>query len=470
MSDVARLRRYALLALGTIAATLGACCAVAAFAGARTHPAVVPGRGTWIAGHTDFVGFYRAYTGGRWVKVYCVDPQKRAPTTIGLHTVGRVAGTTRAVTRRLAETLAAHGNAQTVTQAEAVSQALNAEVGNHAAVLRRARYLPHRVGTLAARYVAEASALHGPYRLGIRLPRSPLPGQQATGTVTLRSAAGQPVVHPIALRHTRNVKAPATIHTDRSGRARFRYATISGGAVHLAASARLLPTTVRASRPGSTTQLVLTWSPRTQTRATASYQGTGPGISHRYGCTSDCDGRPEVTLTACAPADRYRSRITFWLGERTHRLWFAAARRRVCQSWQTALADGISVSATWQYRTPSGWTRPLPAQGWFTVDCPAAPPIATLLSFDCTRATLSVALGTEQAGALQPLRNTTRHRMLLLVGGALSARYPLAPGGIARVHTLAMQCGVHQTVTVRSAVQRGSGGYNYGQAVTVRGP
>jgi hypothetical protein len=38
------------------------------------------------------------------------------------------------------------------------------------------------------------------------------------------------------------------------------------------------------------------------------------------------------------------------------------------------------------------------------------------------------------------------------------------------MHTVAMQCGAHQTVTVRSGVQRGTGGYNFGQAVTVRGP
>jgi hypothetical protein len=345
MSPVARLRRTVVVALAVIAAAIGACMA-ASFASANAQPVVVPGKGVWIAGHTDFVGFYRAYADGRWVKVYCVSPAKRAPTSIDLHTAARVAGTTRAVTRQLAETLAAHGDAQTARQAEAVSQALNEEIGNDDAVHRRASSLPDRVRILAARYVAEARTLHGPYRLAVHLPRSPLPGQQATGTVTLRTTAGQPVPHAVTIRHTRNVRTPRFVHTDGSGRAAFDYATTGGGAVHLAASARLLPTTVRASRPGPATQLVLTWSPRSESRATGSYQGTGPGISHRYSCSSDCDGHPVVTLTACAPADRYRSRVTFWLGERTHRLYFAAARHRVCQSWQTRIADEVSVSAT----------------------------------------------------------------------------------------------------------------------------
>ncbi len=84
-------------------------------------------------GHTTFVGYYRALVGGRWVKVYCVSPDKRTPSRIGLSTVSRLpSGTT--VTRELAETLFAHGNASTAVQAAAVSQALNYEIGNRAAV------------------------------------------------------------------------------------------------------------------------------------------------------------------------------------------------------------------------------------------------------------------------------------------------------------------------------------------------
>jgi hypothetical protein len=104
------------------------------------------------------------------------------------------------------------------------------------------------------------------------------------------------------------------------------------------------------------------------------------------------------------------------------------------------------------------------------VDCPAVPPVATELSYDCTHATLSVILGTQQGGALQPLHNATRHRMVLLVSGAISGRFALAPNATATVHTYSLTCGAHDAVTVRSGVQRESGGYNYGEAVSVRGP
>lgn len=464
------LRRWWILALATIAATLGAFCVAATFAGANAGPPLVLGKGTWIAGHTDFVGFYRAYVAGRWVKVYCVSPARRAPTAIRLHVTARVAGTSRTVTRQLAETLAAHGNAQTAAQAEAVSQALNREIGNRAAVRRRATYLPRRVDALAARYVDEARRQHGPYRLALRLGSSPLPGQSGTGTVTLRSALGAPVAHDVMLAHTSNVATPRLVRTDRTGRASFRYATTFGGAVHITASARLLPTTVRASGPAPGTQRMLTWAPPAPVHANATYQGSGPGISHRYACTSTCDGHPRVTVSACAPADHYPSRISFWVGDTTHRLFFPAARGRVCKSWNTVLADGVTVSATWEYRTPSGWTRRLPASGWFTVDCPAAPPVAVNLGYDCQHATLSAVLGNVRGGALVPLHNTSTHRMVLVLAGAATGRYVLAPKATATVHTVPLACGTRAVVTVRSGVQRGSGGYNYGAAVEVRGP
>jgi hypothetical protein len=459
--------RRCLLALSLLPLVAGAPAAqpsAAAVASLR----VVPGLGSWI-GHHDFVGFYRALVGGRWVKVYCVRPDRAEPTQLRLRTVSRLPGAPAAVIRELAETLSAHGDARTAVQAAAVSQALNEEIGNSRAVARRARQLPQAVRALAARYVAEARERRAPYVLAVHLPTSPLPGQDGTGYVSLRSAAGG-VSGTVMLRHTANVQTPEVLHAGRSGRASFRYRTVGAGPVHIAATAEVPPLTLRASTPTATTQLMLTWSPPATARASATYQAAGPGFGHRYACTNTCNGRPRVVLTACAPANRAASRLTYWFGGQTHRISFAAADRRVCASWSVRLHDGVSVSATWQYRTTGGWTRPLPADGWFTVDCPPAPPVAVALGYDCAAATLAVVLGRQRGGALLPLRNRTMHRMVLVVLGAVTGRFELAPGATATVSEFSVGCGSHATVTVCGGVQRAAGTYNYGQPVTVTLP
>lgn len=466
MSRIAVIRTVVLAAIAL--AALGALAARSPSAAAGRSQ-LVPGKGAWIAGHTDFVGYYRALVDGRWTIVYCVSPDRAAPAAISLRTVSRLPDTSRDVTRQLAQTLAAHGDAQTATHAEAVSQALNEELGNHRAAQRRAPFLAARVQRLATRYVREALARHGPYRLGLHLPGSPLPGQQASGSVTLRAAAG-PAPGTVLLRHTGNVRTPRVLHVGRSGQAPFTYRTIAGGPVHLAASARVAPPTLRASRPASGTQLMLTWSAPATVHATATYQPTGPGITHRYACSSQCDGHPLVTISTCAPANRYRSRVTLWFAGQTHRISFSAADTRTCRSWSVVLADGVTVSATWQYRTPGGWTGRLPASGWFTVDCPAPPPVAVLVSYDCNTATVSAALGRQHDASLAALDNRTSHRMMLLITGAVSGAYPVAPGATATVRTFPVDCGSAARLSIRSAIQRAGGGYNYGQPVELTMP
>jgi hypothetical protein len=458
----------ALVSVAALAA-LAVCGAVVVAADAATGPWVVTGRGVWIANHTDFVGYYRANVDGHWLKVYCVSPDRLVPVHITLHTVSSLPAASAATTRLLAETLSAHGDAQTASEAEAVSQALNEEVGNHDAVARRARYVSQRVRDLAARYVAEAHALLGPYRLRLRLPTSPLPGRSGTGSVTLHSAA-RGVAGTVTLRHTGNVTTPQIVRTDDNGRAVFRYRTTAGGAVHVRATAHVAPTSVQASLADRSTQVMLTWTPRKLVRATATYQAHGPAFTHHYSCTNECDGQPRITLTACAPANPYPSRIIYWYAGRSHRIDFASADERTCATWRVPIADGVAVSATWRYRKPTGWTAPLPAAGAFTVDCPAAPRVAVLLSYDCHNARFAAVLGTQANGGLQPLRNSSRHRMVLVIDGAVSGRYVVAQGSTASVHAFPITCGTHATVTVRGGVERTSGGYNYGQPATVTLP
>jgi hypothetical protein len=470
MSDKLPIRGLLRLLCGAVALiALALCGAAVTTAHAASQPQLVPGNGAWLEGHTDFVGFYRAYVTGHWVKVYCVSPTRRAPGKIGLRTVSRLPSTTRTVTRMLAETLSVHGDADTATVAEAVSQALNEEMGNHDAVARRASQLPARVRRLAARFVAEARRQHGPFALHLSLPTSPLPGQSGTGTVTMRAPGGG-IGGDVTLRHTGNVELPSGVRTSRTGHASFPYRTTGAGPVHIAATARSAPSTVRASRADSSTQQMITWSPRASAHTSATYQAHGARFTHRYACTAVCDGHPLVTLAACAPANRYRSRITYWYDGQFHRVGFAPADTRRCASWQVVVADGVSVSATWQYRKPRGWTAPLPAAGAFTVDCPAAPPVAVLLSYDCQTATIAAVLGRAVAGALEPLHNTSQHRMVLEVDGAATSRTAVPSGAEAQVHTFPVTCGAHETMTVRGGVQRSDGSYNYGQPTTVQLP
>jgi hypothetical protein len=455
--------------LMAMVAAIGAVCLIPGAADAGTSSSVVPGRGRWIAGHTDFVGYYRALVGGRWVKVYCVSPARQVPSSVALHTVSRVPSTTIAKSRQLAEILWAHGNAGTALQAEAVSQALNTVIGNAESTARRASFLPSRVRDLAARYVAEAGRRHGPYRLGLHLPSSPLPGQSAVGSVTLRTPAGA-LSGRVRLRHTANVRTPVRVMVQATGVGRFRYQTVGGGAAHVAATAHVSPTTLRMSHTDPSTQTLLTWSPAAVVHDYASYQGHGPRIRHRYACTNQCAGRPLVTLTACAPANTFASRITFWIGTAMHRIYFPAAAVTACASWRTAVPDATPVSGTWQYRAPDGWTSPLPAAGAFVVDCPAAPPVAVTISYDCTAATLSATLGTESGGVLTALRNQSRHDMVLVLRGAITDRVTVPRAATAPVRNYPMACGRHAEVTVQGGVERASGGYNFGDPVAVSLP
>ena len=60
--------------------------------------------------------------------------------------------------------------------------------------------------------------------------------------------------------------------------------------------------------------------------------------------------------------------------------------------------------------------------------------------------------------------------MVLVVRGAASGRYVVAPGTRATVHTFPIPCGTGASLTVRSGVQRTSGTYNYSDPVQVTVP
>jgi hypothetical protein len=387
-----------------------------------------------------------------------------------LATVSRLPSVPTSVTRELAQTLAAHGNAKTAHQAEAVSQALNYEIGNRSEVAKRARSLTRPVQSLAMRYVAEARRYRGGYQLGLQLSAAPLPGQSGRATVTLRGPGGGRAA-TVRLSHSGNVSLPAAVRTDRAGRASFTYRTTGGGEVRVRAAATALPPiTLRTSSGARSTQRMLSWSGAISARASAHYRGQVSGFSQRYECSSTCDGNPLATLTACAPAGTYRSTITYRVAGVYHVVEFPAAGTRPCRSWSTTVHDGELVTASWRFRAPSGWTAPVGAPGTFRVDCPPAPPVAVAVSYDCHSATLTVALGRQNGGQLIPLHNATRHPMVLVIEGARTGRFTLAPGATDVTHSFAIACGAAAAVAVRSGVQRDSGDYNFGQPTQVTLP
>lgn len=434
-------------------------------ASAATTASVVPGAGRWIAGHTDFVGSYRARVDGHWVTVYCISPELRTPSRISLATSARLGSAGLTATREVAQTLTAHGAATNAGAAEAVSQAVNFELGNRRAVIRRARYLSRAVEALASRYVTEARRDRGPYVLRLQLDSAPLPGQSGRATVSLRGPAGGHGA-VVRLRSVGPVARPAVVRLDAAGHGSFAFRTVGAGPVRIdAAVGGLPPLTVRASRPAPGLQRMITWSPAASVRASAHYEARVSGFSESYECSSTCNGRPRVSLTACAPGSAYPSTITYAYQRRTHAVPFAAAPVRHCATWRVRLLDGARVTASWRYHTPAGWTATLPAGGAFVVDCPAAPPVVVVVGVDCHVVQLTAVLGHRAggpAGGLVPMRNDTRHDMVLDVSGAVTRHTVLRPGATAVAQTFTLGCGSAAAVTVRAGVQRTDGQYNYG--------
>lgn len=437
---------------------------------ASPAPSVRHGAGAVIAGGTDYVGQYRVTIGGKTVDVYCINPTKREPGHLSLSRVTRVTGTSTTISREMAEVLAAHGQTNSKTHAEATSQALNYLAGNRKDVTRRSHYIAKSTQKLAMSYVAEARRLRGGYKVRVHLASAALPGQSGRGTVTVAAAGGAKAT-TVHLSHGSNVATPRTVKTNSHGVGTFSYKTMAGGEVRVSASASgLAPTSLRMSHPAAGYQQMVAFQATTSAHASASYQGRVSGFSNSYQCTSQCNGHPPVKLRACAPASSFPSRITYaWKGG-SKAVSFSASKRSTCSTVAVTLADGDRVTATWQYHTSKGWTHKVGAAGTFVVDCPAAPSVAVAMSFNCTTASVTAELGRQVNGTLVAEHNTTKHAMVLVVSGAVSGRYTLARGATATAHTWPVTCGSHATITVQGGVQRRSGSWNYGQPASVNTP
>ncbi|SHG84816.1 hypothetical protein SAMN05443575_2922 [Jatrophihabitans endophyticus] len=449
------------LALLCTAAALLAGLAVVTSGGAASAVAnsLRPGLGYRPAG--EFVGYYLTRDG---TKVYCLSPRRAAPSSVSLHTVSRYPGLGRASSAALAYAVRIWGDARSPRAAAVESQVLNTLAGNGTDVRRRNRHLPASLRRDVAAHVSRARAQRGPYTVRLSTPRAVLPGGRATGSVLVRSAAGRPVSGVrVRLTASRNAAVRGVVRTGRGGSARFRYAVTDVGEVRFGARASALPpTAVRVSHPHAGQQRMVSWAPTTAARASSSFRAAASGFSHRYGCTSECDGRPVTVLRACAPAARVASRLVYRVGGRRVVVPFAASGRRRCVSTTVTSADGDRVGATWQYRVGRHWSRAVAAGGTFVVDCPPAPAVGVTLAANCTRATVTIGLAQPGAGgSWTPLVNTSRHRMVLDVSGSRTARVYAATGHEA-VWTTSARCGAKLHLGFRGGVLRGSGRYNYG--------
>jgi hypothetical protein len=429
---------------------------------ARPHQ----GDGYAVAGG-DFVGFYATSTGA---KVYCLSPRKALPSSITLRTAARYRSVTKTASQQLAYALTRWGNAQSAHAAAAESQLVNTIAGNRSDVARRARQLPKSVASVVRRHLELTRRFYGPYVTTVGTPKAVLPGQSGTGSVVITSAAGHRVTGTtVQLSGSANASVPRRITTGATGVGRFTYRATDVGEVHITATALDLPaTTLRVNHPGAGQQHMVTWSPEVTSRGSASFQRTPSGFANTYACTSTCDGKPETTVTACAPASSYASRIGYHYAGQTAYVRFPAGTRRACKHLSLSTKDGDHVWARWQYKTRHGWSKVQPAQGSFTVDCPAVPAVGVTMSYDCTKASVTVGLAKSGAGGTwSPLVNSSRHRMVLIINGQQRI---YADHGHSAVFTASAACGSKTTYTVQAGVQRAAGQYNYGLVASVTTP
>jgi hypothetical protein len=426
------------------------------------------GKGYAVSGG-DFVGYYVT---ARGAKVYCLSPRKALPAGIDLHRGAGFRGMRPVVARELSFALASWGDARTAYAAAAESQLVNSIVGNRADVARRARQLPHSIASLVARRLATTRRSYGRYTVAVRTPQALLPGRSGTGIVLVTSATGHRLPGTsVLLSSSGNATVPRTVTTDRRGIGRFRYRVTDVGEVHIRARAvGLAPTALRLNRPRPWEQRMVSWAPLTSARAATSFRRSPSGFSHSYDCTSACDGTPRTTLRTCAPASGTASRIVFRIAGRHRAVIFPAAGERACKSLVVTTSDGDHVSAAWQFRTPHGWSRTVAAAGSFVVDCPAVPAVTVTMNYDCSTASVSIALARDTAdGGAVPLINPTRHRMVLVIGGATQQRVYADPGESA-TFTAAASCRSPRTYTMQAGVQRSSGRYNYGAIASITTP
>lgn len=462
---------FVLSALTMIGLAVVVASASSASSGALIRASGVPreGKGFAVAGG-DFVGYY-VTAGGR--KLYCLSPKKALPAHISLHRTMHYPGLGKRRSAWLAYALGRWGNASSDNAAAAESQVLNTIVGNRSDVRRRAPQLPKQVAGTVRRHLRLVHRYHGPYRVVVQTPRAALPGQRATGTVTVSSAATRHRLHHVDVRLTGspNVHVPARVTTNARGVAHFRYQVRDVGEVHVLATATGLPAmSIYRNHPGAGVQHMVSPVHHVKAHGSASFRAVPSGIAHRYACTTTCNGRPVSTVRACSPADSRASRLTLRFGRRTSELKFPARGSRHCAQIQIATRDGDRVTATWQYRTAHGWSAPIRARGSFRVDCPAVPPVGIMLSADCTHGTLRIGLARRGAdGAWSPLTNPSRHRMVLAIGGARTLVLAADPGHKA-VFRAPVSCSAPRTYTWQAGVQRANGDYNYGPRGSVTTP
>lgn len=120
--------------------------------------------------------------------------------------------------------------------------------------------LSPRVASLVERIARDATRLHGPYRMEVRLPSGLTVGKRASATISVRSGSGNGVPNVELTLTARGAGGiPARVRTNAEGAARVTFTPSSAGELRLSAATETLastlpavyaPTTRRAARNG----------------------------------------------------------------------------------------------------------------------------------------------------------------------------------------------------------------------------
>ena len=446
--------RLCLLLVLTCAASLALLLPRAAGASSPLHE----GSGYRLA-NGDFVGYYVTATG---TKVYCLSPRKALPGGVTLRTVTHYPGVTVTVSRQLTYALHRWGDVAGRDAAAVESQLLNTIVGNRADVARRAGSLPRRLAAAVAHRLTLTRLLAGPYRLAVHLPKALLPGQSAVGNVEVVSSTGRALPGAtVTITTSANVRLPKRVTTAAGGLGRFTYTVTDVGAVQVRATATGLPTeAIRVNSPAPSQQHMVSWAGTTTVSGSATFHRAARGFAGSYSCDTACAGHPLVRLRACADSSAHARRIVWHAGSRQVVHIFAPSTRAVCASVTVRLADRDRVRGAWQFRTSHGWSRSVPARGSFVVDCPPVPAVTVAMTYDCSTASLTIAL----AGV-----NGSTHQQVLVIGGAVSRRIAAGKGQRA-TFTTRVSCAAPATYTMQAGIQRANGAFHYGAQASVTTP
>lgn len=385
---------------------------------------------------------------------YCIDYGKQTPHAVNWRDVRSLPRMTGDRFARMSYLLSRYGNTRSNTQAAALNAALNLLVGNAGfasdwknSYVGQLNARDRGVVPLANRMISESAANRGPYRVSVRITKAAAVGGTGTAAVTVTSAARKAMAD-MPLRITlRNAKAARKlpVSTGRSGSVGVSFVPAGAGAVTVGATVSNLVqfSLIRLSTPtGPAVQrLASAAAPRTSAAAQATYGAAYPvqNLAMSMACTTDCYGRPPITVTGTNSSTRDRLQVFLTVAGKplggANVLTLAPGRSGKVT---IVVKDGDRIGLVYRWQRGSGWTGMSAYGKPLTVNCPPA----ALVDFvvDCPCDGLIVASVRD--------RNTTRyqHAIAVQVGGKTIGSMTVAAGRTGTLSGLKWARGATATV------------------------